>query len=162
MVTSTAAFAVQSMMTLGVSSFLPKSAALNAVPASTCSVEMNAGALVDCTSGAIAFFNSLRIPSSLVAGSALATLFSLVKLTDCDVSKNRLESLTLQLYHVCCLYAFFMAITSIVTTTTASTTLLLGKHNPMATDVYHFLKREFNFEFVLTRYVLLHATSFTN
>lgn len=107
--------------------------------------------LVDCTQSAVGFFGSIRLPSTLLAGSALATLFSLTNVDSC----KRSEKAILDAYHGVSFVAFLMAVISIVTTTIATTSLLLGKHNAMAADTYHFLKREFNFEFVLTRWSFL-------
>lgn len=147
-----AAFAVHSMASMAItSSFIPSSAALADVPTSSCPISMSVGDLQDCTSGAIAFFNSVRVPSSLVAGSALGALFSLVQETKTGKNKTRLELFVIQLYHACALFSFVLSISTILTTTTANTALLLGKHDAMARDVYHFMKREVNFEFVLTR-----------
>lgn len=106
--------------------------------------------LKDCTQGAVGFFGSARVPATLVAGSALATLFALASNVASERPKKE-EAILRRVDAMMALYSFLLAVTAVILSTTASTTLLLGKHDPMATDVYHFLKREFNFEFVLTR-----------
>lgn len=106
---------------------------------------------IDCTAGAIGFFSGIRLPATLIAGSSLATIFALVQKVKADDCKSRLEFGVLQMYHLCSIVAFCLSVTSIMMSTAAGTTLLVGKHNPIAHDVYHFMKREFNFEFVIVR-----------
>ena len=106
------------------------------------------GALKDCTSGALAFFGGVRIPSTLVAGSTLATAFLYTRTPE---GEGKLGRNARRAQYFFALAAFCLSITSVVTTTTTGTSLLLDNYNPMASDVYHFLKREFEFEFILTR-----------
>jgi len=152
MTSSTVAFAVQSIATrVAKSAFLPSSPAFLSHVAQPSSLVMSAGALKDCTSGAALFFDGVRTPAALVVGSALAGLFSMVQKSKSQEKLSRLEVSVLQLYRICSLYAFIMSVTTMVTATIADTALLLGRHDPMATDIYNFLTRELLFEFVLTR-----------
>jgi hypothetical protein len=106
--------------------------------------------VVDCTQGAINFFGNARIPATLVAGSALATLFGLSNV-NVEHPKQK-EAVVRRIDALMALFAFLLSVTTVIVSTTASTALLLGKFDPMASDVYNFLKREFQFEFVITRY----------
>lgn len=110
--------------------------------------------LHDCTSGALAFFNGIRVTSALIAGSALAALFALVKRYQQE-DKNKTDRILLRIFHACALFAYLLSVTAVISSTTANTTLLMGKFDPMATSVYYFLKREMEFEFVLTRWCFL-------
>lgn len=105
----------------------------------------------DCTKDALSFFTGIRTPSALIAGSSLAALFSMIKKYR-DPNKTKAEKVTLRLFHACALFGYLLSVTTVIVSTAASTTLLLGGFNSKADSVYHFLKREMNFEFVLTRW----------
>lgn len=114
-------------------------------------------------SAAVGFFGGVRIPASLIAGSSVACLFALIppaRQLQQDQSSfsqyTHLERFLLRTYHGIVLWTFCLSLTTIITTTTASTSLLLGHYNSKAyTDVYHFLRGELSWEFVLTRWSFL-------
>lgn len=112
--------------------------------------------LHDCTKGALSFFNGIRTPAALIAGSSLAALFSMLSKYRAP-QKTRGEKVVLRIFHACALFGYLLSVTTVVAATTAGTTLLLGnqKLNPMAASVYIFMKREMRFEFAFTRWCFL-------
>jgi len=118
-------------------------------------------------SAALNFFGGVRIPASLIAGSSVAAIFSLIsQATEAAQQQNnissknnsRLELIVLRLYHAVALLSFCLSMTAIITSTTASTSLMLGmrKFDPTSyKDVYHFLGGELKWEFTLTRWSFL-------
>jgi len=121
----------------------------------------------DYSSAAVAFFTSIRVPSALVAGSQLGSLFSLVRLlnasnnTSGDDNKKRHQSQNttrdwlIRLYHLFSLTALVLSINAIVTATAAATKLLMGSHDGVAESAYQFINRELRYEFILTRWSFL-------
>jgi hypothetical protein len=105
--------------------------------------------MIDCTAGAMNFFGNARVPATLLAGSALVTLFALSHVA--AEHPRRQEAVIRRIDAMFALYSFLLSIATVLVTTTASTALLVGKYDPMATDVYTFLTREFRYEFVITR-----------
>jgi hypothetical protein len=109
---------------------------------------------------ALAFFNGVRVPATLLAGSSLVALFSLTgKANDTSGLQNR-EIWLLRIYHVFSLLTFCLSMCAILISTSASTMLLLAKYevSDPNIDVYHFLRSALNFEFVFTRWSFLTAT----
>jgi hypothetical protein len=122
------------------------------------STQLFAAPMQDYSSAAVAFFTSIRVPSALVAGSQLGSLFSLVKLLQEDEERKMtsLQSWMLRIYHLFSLTAFVLSINAIVTSTAAATKLLVGhRHNGMAESAYQFIDRELRYEFILTRWSFL-------
>uniref|UniRef100_A0A7S1UYJ7 Uncharacterized protein n=1 Tax=Grammatophora oceanica TaxID=210454 RepID=A0A7S1UYJ7_9STRA len=122
------------------------------------SLSVAAAPMIDYTSTAVAFFASVRVPSALIAGSSLSSLFSLTKWTSNKEEArraNKLERYLAIIFHGFCLASLVLSLNAIVTATAAGTTLLLGSHNGMATSAYVFMKREFHYEFVTTRWSFL-------
>jgi hypothetical protein len=108
-------------------------------------------------SAALAFFNGIRIPSTLIFGSSIAALFSMTqKMKDLGTLTQR-EILLLRVYHAVSLLTMCLSVVTILTSTTAGTFLLLQKIEVAdpTIDVYHFLKTALGFEFVLTRWSFL-------
>lgn len=103
---------------------------------------------------ALGFFSGIRIPASLIAGSSVAATFSLVQKAKDTKGLSRLEIIVLRLYHAVAILSLCLSMVTISTTTTASTLLLLTSKisNKEYSDIYHFLRSEFNYEFVLTRW----------
>ena len=127
---------------------------------SSTSLSMGAEKLVDYTSAAVSFFSSVRVPSALIAGASLSSLFSLVKLVDDIDSKSgklnsRYDFLLARVFHALCLASLILSLNVIVTATTAATMLLLENHNGLAANAYEFMNREIRYEFVTTRWSFL-------
>lgn len=117
------------------------------------------GALMDCTQEAVQYFNSIRTPAALIAGSSLAALFACVETTEpgLERKRNRVENFVILSYHILSLCSFLLSLNVIVTATATGNQLLLGSEEPMAPSVYHFLKREHGFEFLVTRWSFYHS-----
>lgn len=108
-------------------------------------------------SAALAFFNGVRIPATLIFGSSTVALFSMTqKMKDLGMLTRR-EILLLRVYHAVSLLTICLSMATILTSTTAGTFLLLQKIEVAdpTIDVYHFLKTALGFEFVLTRWSFL-------
>lgn len=110
--------------------------------------------LVDYTGAAISYFDSIRTPSALIAGSALAALFSLAsearKGGENQRLQSKLENNVLLSYHILALLSFLLSLNVVVTATASSNLLILGEVNGKATSLYNFLMREMEYDFVLT------------
>jgi len=121
---------------------------------STSLMMANAQVVKDCTGAALGFFGGIRTPASLLAGSSLAIMFTLVQKADRINEKlSRLERIVFVLYHILALMAFVLAMSVIVITTAASTTLLMGgSFNAEGISAHVFLTREMNFDFVVSRW----------
>jgi hypothetical protein len=129
---------------------LPTAQAAAALPVPPLAAEAAAAVkLMDCTAGAMSFFGNARVPATLLAGSALVTLFALSHVA--AEHPRRQEAVIRRIDAMFAMYSFLLSIVTVLITTTASTALLVGKFDPMAPDIYSFLKREFQFEFVITR-----------
>jgi hypothetical protein len=115
---------------------------------------MAASVGADYTSTAINYFSSVRIPASMIAGSALAALFSLTSKTKNAEAQNRstLVTVVLLLYHLFALTSLLLSLNTIITCTAAASSLMFGCDNPIATSPYALMKREFEFEFLMTRW----------
>jgi hypothetical protein len=108
----------------------------------------------DYTSTAINYFSSVRIPASMIAGSALASLFSLTQRTKNTEAQNRSTLLTIVLimYHLLALSSLLLSLNTIITCTAAASSLMFGCDNPIASSPYALMKREYEFEFLMTRW----------
>lgn len=109
--------------------------------------------VADYSADAIKFFDSIRTPAALVAGSSLAALFSLVGETKIEEIKKqgRLEKSLLLLYHIFCLTAFGLSMIVVLTSTATGNNLLLGARLPRASSAYEFIKKAYEFEFLTTK-----------
>lgn len=108
----------------------------------------------DYSSAAVAYFTSIRVPAALIAGSSMANLFTLVdESADGGEAKRRtqLQTLVLIAYHVLTLTSLLLSLNVIVTSTATANSMLFGMKDPMASSVFALLKREYEFEFQLTR-----------
>jgi lysylphosphatidylglycerol synthetase-like protein (DUF2156 family) len=108
----------------------------------------------DYTSTAINYFSSVRIPASMIAGSALSALFSLAGKARDSEAKNRTqrETIVLIIYHVFALASLLLSLNTIVTATAAAASLMFGVENPIASSPFELMKREFEFDFLMTRW----------
>ncbi|KAL7557069.1 hypothetical protein ACA910_009902 [Epithemia clementina (nom. ined.)] len=111
---------------------------------------------------AINYFGSVRFPAMFIAGTAVASIFSLLAPATQPKQVSHLsttEWIVLRFYHAIALLSFLLSMTTVVTTTTATTSLLLGNKVVGTTtpypDVYHFLRGAMNYEFILTRWSFL-------
>lgn len=107
----------------------------------------------DYSSAAISYFESMRVPSALIAGSALASLFTLSEKTKDQraASRTQLESIVLIIYHVLALSSLLLSLNVVVTATASANTIMFGRQDPIATSVLALLIREYEFEFQLSR-----------
>jgi hypothetical protein len=117
------------------------------------STSLNLTGMADYSSIAISYFSSIRIPAALIAGSSLVALFTLAEQARLGRkgATSRLQGFVLLMYHILALAALVLSLNVIVTATATSNFLLLGTKNTIAASAYHFLKREVEFEFALTR-----------
>ena len=108
----------------------------------------------DYTGTAINYFSSVRIPASMIAGSALAALFSLSsKIKDSEINnRSVLVTMVLLFYHLFALSSLLLSLNTIITCTAAASSLMFGCDNPIATSPYELMKREYEFEFLMTRW----------
>jgi hypothetical protein len=108
-------------------------------------------------SAALAFFNGVRTPASLILGVSIAALFSMTQMMKNIGTLTKREILLLRMYHAVSLLTVCLSTATVLTSTTAGTLLLLNKFDVAdpAIDVYHFLKSAMGFEFVLTRWTFL-------
>lgn len=106
------------------------------------------------SAAAASYFVSIRVPASLVAGSSLGALFSFTKRLD---RENYFEMVVVHIYHALVLSAFCLALTTIIICTAASVTMLHGRFDPMAETAYQLLRREFDYEFSVSRWCFLVA-----
>lgn len=112
--------------------------------------------MLDFSAEALGFFNGVRIPAALIAGSSLGAVFSLVSLANKSRRElPRVDVILLRLYHVFAMASLILSLNVVVMSTVASTTLLLDHHDTMALSAYQFLNREMRYEFVITRWSFL-------
>lgn len=92
----------------------------------------------------------------LVVASALGALFLLSKTKFSQDTENRQIKLFLvRLYNALMFVAFALSFTTMILSTVASVQMLHGRFDPMAETAYLLLRREFDFEFVLTRWAFI-------
>jgi len=108
----------------------------------------------DIQSAAISFFDSVRTPSTLVGGQAIAALFAITTMVRDPRKLSRTEVFLLRLYHIVSLLSLCLSIVTIITSTSASTMLLVGnqKNFSKAKDVFAFLNTQMQYEFLITRW----------
>jgi len=101
------------------------------------------------------FFSGIRTPASFVAGSSLAALLTTTKIY--QNRRSAWDHFLIRLYHALMLSSFTLGFLVVVVSTGASTSLLHGEFNAMATSAYSMLRREFEYEFLVTRWSLMMA-----
>ena len=74
------------------------------------------------------------------------------KFDDPEQTNSKRRATVLFAYHALALVSLLLSLNVIVVATSASNTLLIGTHNPMATSAYEFLKREIQYEYIMTRW----------
>lgn len=105
------------------------------------------------SSSASGYFGSIRIPATLITGNSLGFLFVFKHIS--LENKTTLEKFVLRLYHACVLFAFGLALTTVIISTSAYVSMLHGRYNPYATTAYEMMRREFDYEFSITRWCFL-------
>jgi hypothetical protein len=118
------------------------------------STSLNLTGMADYTGTAITYFTSIRVPAALITGSALAALFTLAGQARLGRkgATSRLQGFVLLAYHILALVALVLSLNVVVTATATSNLLLLGTKNPIASSAFEFMKREVEYEFLLTRW----------
>lgn len=109
----------------------------------------------DFSSAAAGYFGSVRIPATMIAGTSLGALFTFSKAQ--TKGKTAAELLVLRSYHMLVLSSFALAFSTIIISTSATVAMLHGRYNPRAESAYALLRREFDFEFTMTRWMFLMA-----
>lgn len=113
-------------------------------------------AMVDYTDAALSYFDGIRTPAALIAGSALSTLFSLAneaRKNEASLRKNtKLENNVLLAYHILTLLSFLLSLNVVVTATASGNVLMLGELNGKAASLYSFLVREMEYDFIMARW----------
>jgi len=107
--------------------------------------------LKDFSSSVLGFFGSIRVPSSFIAGAALAALFAIKPNSNLIGKKDVLKKI---LYNLCCasmFSAFACSMIILVISTVAYSSVLHARFDPVAETAYLLLKREFLFEFLTVR-----------
>ena len=107
--------------------------------------------LKDYTRDATSFFHNSRIPASRIVGFSLGALFVLGQFGN-DPNRTRLELVLIKLYRLLSWCAFVLSLNAVITCTVATTSILHHDFNPMAKTPYELLQREFEYEFVTTRW----------
>lgn len=109
--------------------------------------------LKDFTSGAAGFFAKVRTPAGLVAGSSLGSLFTF---SQKSVEESTITELTLlRVYLVTMLLSFTCSLSTIIISTGADISIIHGSFDGMAESTYQLLRREFDYEFSVTRWSFL-------
>jgi hypothetical protein len=106
----------------------------------------------------ISFFEGIKTPATLIAGSSLVALFTMTKDVKQTYGMSKIQIVLLRVYHVLSLLSLCLSLTSVLTSQAATTLLLLNDNHVLAKkgmDAYHFLRTSMNFEFVLTRWSFL-------
>lgn len=113
--------------------------------------------LKDFTAEGAKFFASVGTPAALVTGSSLATLFALSEATTTTDHCGKLKKRLVRLYHVFVLTSFVLAMNTVIISSVATVSMLHGRFDPKAETAYMMLRREFDYEFVLTRWSFIVA-----
>ncbi|EJK46348.1 hypothetical protein THAOC_34985 [Thalassiosira oceanica] len=108
---------------------------------------------------ALGYFGGIRTPATFLAGSSLAAIFTLKgaasKLASDDSSLSGLEKFAIKAYHVLAVMAFVLSLNTVVTATVAHTSVLHGRFDQVGETAYTMMKREFLYEFDMTRWSFL-------
>jgi hypothetical protein len=91
----------------------------------------------------------------MMAGSSLAALFSTSKIFHSKTSQR--DQFLLRLYHALMLTSFALSFHIVAISTLVNYSLLRGEFNSRAPSAYIMLRREFDYEFVVTRWCLIVA-----
>jgi len=104
-------------------------------------------------------YDNIRTPAALIAGSAFAAVFVLADRTKADESmkRSRIENNCLLLYMICSLVALLLSLNVVITATATGNMIMFGsaphgKQSMMAESVFDLLVRDFEYEYLLTRW----------
>ena len=115
-------------------------------------------ALHDFSGAASGFFSNTRTAASLVLGTSMGALFVLSNFSNAQQRRRTPLELTLiKAYRLLAWSAYILSLNTVITCTVATNTLLHGQFDPMAETASHMLQREFQYEFVFTRWSMLLA-----
>lgn len=106
------------------------------------------------------FFDSVKVPSTLIAASTLAALFTFTREVKETYTISQTTVLLLRLYHMFSLLGFCLSLTTVLVSQAATTSLLLKSNQLLANGsatAYTFLRQIMNFEFLLTRWTFFMA-----
>ena len=106
--------------------------------------------LKDFSGSAGLYFVRIRTPAAIISGSSLGALWTFTTKTDGFTSRT--ERILLRTYHALIMSSFVLSLTNVVISTGASITVLHGDYDHMAESAYGLLRREFDYEFTLTRW----------
>mmetsp|Transcript_86789 Transcript_86789/g.136926 ORF Transcript_86789/g.136926 Transcript_86789/m.136926 type:complete len:354 (-) Transcript_86789:160-1221(-) len=95
---------------------------------------------------AVGFFTNLRVPATLLTGTALGALF--IDLKDHNGPKFQYLRTLYQLFAAC---TIALELSCVFMSTTMGVRLLAGGFDPVATSAVTFLRREFEFEYIACR-----------
>jgi hypothetical protein len=101
-----------------------------------------------------AFFESIKVPSTLIAGASLTSLFTFTREVQETYNFSKLQVMLLRVYHMFSLLTFCLSITTVLTSQTATTSLLLNSNRLLAgesLDAFAFLRANMNFEMLVAR-----------
>jgi hypothetical protein len=102
------------------------------------------------------FFETLKVPSTLIAGASLASLFTFTSEVQETYNFSKLQVMLLRVYHMFSLLTFCFSITTLLTSQSATTSILLASNRPLASksvdDALSFLRSNMNFEFLVARW----------
>ena len=104
-----------------------------------------------------AFFTHYQEPCAILTATSLLCLLKFSKYHRVE-DKGRLARFLVQLSQVCFITSFMLAICGIVVSMIAQGNILLKRFDPVATNVYNVLMREFEFEFTAIRWSFLVST----
>lgn len=132
---------------------LPNNANANNAMMLLSSMRGGGAALTDYSDAARTYFDSIRTPAALIAGSAFAAVFVLADRTKAGESnqRSRLENQVLLVYLIFSLVALLLSLNVVITATATSNVLMIQK-TAMAESVIDLLSREFEYEYLLTRW----------
>ena len=106
--------------------------------------------LRDFSGAAASYFGGIKVPASIIFGSCLGLLFALSNFSAQD--RNPLERSLVKLYRLLTWSTVVLSLNVVITCTIASITILHGRFDSMAETPYLLLKREFEYEFVSSRW----------
>jgi len=110
--------------------------------------------MMDYSDAARSYFDDIRTPAALIAGSAFAAAFVLADRTKADESmkRSRIENNCLLLYMICSLVALLLSLNVVVTATSTGNMIMFGSapggKSMMAESVFDLLVRDFEYEYL--------------
>jgi hypothetical protein len=93
----------------------------------------------------------------LLAGWSLTALFAKLKPPPADSSSSSNAALLIKIYHTLTLVSFSMSVSAALVATSANVFMLNGDFDQKAESAFSLLLREFDYEFVMTRWCFITA-----